>query len=47
MDNFKCLTIFECDDFNKKDTIVSNDLFDTCERNLQYFSLFQKIGAIS
>ena len=47
MDNFKCLTIFDCDVLNKKDTIVSIDLFEACERNLQYFSLFQKIGVIS
>ena len=31
MDNFKCLTIFYCDDLNKKDTVVSVDLFDACE----------------
>ena len=46
MDNFKCLTIFYCDDLNKKDTIVLVDLFETCERNLQDFSLSQKIGVI-
>ena len=46
MDNFKCLTIFDCDDLNKKDTIVSVDLFEACERNLQDFSLSQKIGVI-
>ena len=32
-----------CKDLNKKDTILSVDLFETCERNLQYFSLSQKI----
>ena len=31
MDNFKCLTIFYCDDLNKKDTVVFVDLFDACE----------------
>ena len=31
MDNFKCLTIFYCDDLNKKDTVVSIDLIDACE----------------
>ena len=46
IDNFKCLTIFDCDDLNKKDTIVSVDLFKAFERNLQDFSLSQKIGVI-
>ena len=46
MDNFKCLTVFYCDVLNKKDAIVSVDLFYTSERNLQYFSLSQKIGVI-
>ena len=31
MDNFKCLTIFDCDDLNKKDIVVSVDLIDACE----------------
>ena len=31
MDNFKCLTIFDCDDLNKKDTVVSIDLIDAYE----------------
>ena len=31
MDNFKCLTVFDCDDLNKKDTVVSVDLIDACE----------------
>ena len=31
MDNFKCLTIFDCDDLNKKDTVVSVDLIDAYE----------------
>ena len=31
MDNFKCLTVFYCDDLNKNDTIVSVDLIDACE----------------
>ena len=47
MDNFKFLTVFDCDDLNKKDTIVSVDLFEACERNLQDFSLSQKISVIS
>ena len=46
MDNFKCLTVFDCDVLNKKDIIVSVDLFKACERNLQDFSLSQKIGVI-
>ena len=46
MDNFKCLTVFYCDDLNKNDTIVSVDLFEACEKNLQNFSLSQKIGLI-
>ena len=44
MDNFKCFTIFYCDDLNKKDTIFSVDLFEACEMNLWDFSLSQKIG---
>ena len=31
MNNFKCLTIFDCDDLNKKDTVVSVDLINACE----------------
>ena len=31
MDNFKCLTIYDCDDLNKKDTVISIDLIDACE----------------
>ena len=46
MDNFKCLTVFDCDVLKKKDTIVSVNLFEAYERNLQDFSLFQKIGII-
>ena len=46
MDNFKCLIVFYCDDLNKKDTIVSVDLFEACERNLQNFNFSQKIGVI-
>ena len=46
MDNFKCLIVFYCDVLNKKDTIVSIDHFEACERNLQDFNLFQKIGVI-
>ena len=42
----KCLTVFDCDVLNKNDTIVSVDLFEACERNLQDFILSQKIGAI-
>ena len=29
--NFKCLTVFDCDDLNKKDTVVSVDLINACE----------------
>ena len=46
MDNFKCLTIFGCDVLNKKDTIVSVNLFKACERNLQVFNFSKKIGII-
>ena len=46
MDNFKCFTVFYCDDLNKNDTIVLVDLFEACEKNLQDFSLSQKIGVI-
>ena len=42
----KCLTIFDCDVLNKKDTIVLVDLFEACERNLQDYSLSQRIGVI-
>ena len=31
MDNLKCLTVFNCDDSNKKDTVVSADFIDACE----------------
>ena len=31
MDNFKCFTVFDCDDLNKKDIVVSIDLIDACE----------------
>ena len=31
MDNFKCFTVFDCDDLNKKDIVVSVDLIDACE----------------
>ena len=31
MDNFKCPIVFDCDDLNKKDTVVSVDLFDAYE----------------
>ena len=46
MDNFKCLTVFDYDVLNKKDTIVLVDLFEACERNLQDFSFSQKIDVI-
>ena len=46
MDNFKCITVFYCDILNKTDTIVSVDLFEACERNLQDFSLSRKISVI-
>ena len=46
MDNFKCLMVFDCDDLNKKDTIVSVDLFKACERNLKVFRFSKKIGVI-
>ena len=46
MDNFKCLIVLYCDVLNKKDTVVSVDLFEACEKNLQDFSISQKIGVI-
>ena len=46
MDYFKYFTVFDCDDLNKKDIIVLVDLFEACERNVQYFNLSQKIGVI-
>ena len=42
-----CLTEFDCDNLNKNDTIVLVDIFEACERNLQDFSLSQKIGIIT
>ena len=46
MDRFNCLIVFYCDVLNKKDTIVSVDPFEAYERNLQDFSISQKIGVI-
>ena len=46
MDNLRCITVFYCDILNKTDTIVSVDLFEACERNLQDFSLSWKISVI-
>ena len=40
------LLFFDCDVLNKKDTVVSVDLFEACEKNLQDFSISQKIGVI-
>ena len=31
MDHFKCLTVFDYDDLNKKNIVVSVDLIDACE----------------
>ena len=31
MDNFKCLIVFDCDDLNKRDAVVSIDLIDACK----------------
>ena len=31
MDNFKCLIVFDCDELNKKDSVVFVDLVDACE----------------
>ena len=31
MDNFKFLIVFDCDDLNKKDIVVSVDFIDACE----------------
>ena len=46
MNNFKCLTIFDCDDLNKNDTVVLVDFFEAFKKNLQDISLSQKIGVI-
>ena len=46
MENFNSLAVYDCDDLNKNDTIVLVDPFEACERNLQDFSLSQKIGVI-
>ena len=44
MDNFKCLTIFYCDNLNKKDTDVSVDLIDVCETLHNELLKFMKIS---
>ena len=44
MDNFKCLTVFDCDDLNKKDTIVSVDLIDACETLRKKLLKYMKIA---
>ena len=46
MDSLKCLTVFDYDVLNKNDTIISVDLFEAYEKNLQDLSLSQKIGVI-
>ena len=44
MDNCKCLTVFDCDDLNKKNTIVSVDHIDACETLLKELSKSLKIA---
>ena len=44
MDNFKCLTVFYCDDLNKKDTFVSVDLIDAYETLRKKLSKSLKIA---
>ena len=43
MDN-KYLTIFDCDDLNKKDTVVFVDLIDACETLRKELLKFMKIA---
>ena len=49
MDNFNCFTVFDCDDLNKNDTVVSVDLIDACEilckkllKSMKIFKKFKK-----
>ena len=44
IDNFKCLIVFDCDVLNKNDSIVSIDLFDTCETLCKELSKSLKIA---
>ena len=44
MDNLRCLTVFDCDDLNKKDTVVSVDLIDVCETLRKELLKFMKIS---
>ena len=44
MDNFNCLTIFDYDDLNKKDIIVSVDLIDACETLRMELLKYMKIA---
>lgn len=44
MDNFKCLTIFYCDDLNKKDTVVSVDFIDACKTLHKELLKYMKIS---
>ena len=44
MDNFKFLIDFDCDDLNKKDTVVSVDLIDACETLRKELLKYMKIA---
>ena len=44
MDNFKCLSTHICDDLNKKYTIVSVNLVDTCETLCKELTKSMKIA---
>ena len=44
MHNFKCLTVFNCDVLNKKDTIVFIDIFYACETLCKKLSKSLKIA---
>ena len=44
MDNFKCMSAHICDNLNKKDTIFSVNLFDTCETLCKELSKSMKIA---
>ena len=44
MNNFNCLIVFDCDVLNKKDTIVSVNLFYACETLRKELSKSLKIA---
>ena len=42
MNNFQCLTFFDCDDLNKKDTVVSIDAYENFHKELLKFMKIAK-----